>query len=249
MGLGKRMRLLANSVLRPFGMSFQRQSEVPQTEWDRQFSQWIREAEAAGRDPNDIGDERWGEDLLDVALSEHYLPHVDSDSVVLELGPGTGRLTRHLIGRCREVVAVDASTQVCDWIRRYLKGKGQYRVHRIDGPLLAMVPDESIDAVLAHGVVEHLDVEEIYWFLVEFHRVLRPGGIVAFNFDNVLADRGIEVMRQDGPGKRALFRLHHPDTIRRLAEVTGFADVRLSCPEGRIGFANIMKQGTPGPGG
>jgi SAM-dependent methyltransferase len=203
--------------------------------------QWIRETEAEGRDPNDLGDERWAEDLLQEGLSEHYLPSVVPASVVLELGPGTGRLSRHLVGRCRELIVVDSSPLVCQWIQRYLQDKGTFSVHRIEGPFLPMLGDGQVDAVFAHGVIEHLDLDELHWFLVEFLRVLRPGGVVAFNFDNVLTDRGIEVMTQDGPQRRALFRVHHPDSIRRVAEALGFVDVRVFPSTGRVAFARFKK--------
>jgi SAM-dependent methyltransferase len=139
-----------NAVLRPLDLQLSSVRAAPNV-WDRQFVKWIRDAEATGRDPNDIGDERWREDLLDTALEEHYLPAVGRDSVVLELGPGSGRLSRHLIGRCRELILVDTSQIVCDWLSRYLDGKGQFRIFRIDGPRFMMVHDEEIDAVLGMG--------------------------------------------------------------------------------------------------
>lgn len=245
MRVGRMLIAGTNRVLRPTGLQLTMTDAPDPTIWDRQFMRWIREAEAAGRDPNDIGDDRWKEDLLDIALPEHYLPVVGQGSVILELGPGSGRLTRHLVGMCRELIVVDASPIVCDWIRRYLDGRGRYRVYRIEGPRIAEVKDEEVDAVLAHGVVEHLDPEELYWFLVEFGRVLRPGGSVVFNFDNVMTDRGVEVMLQDGPGKRALFRVQHPDGIRRVAEVGGFPDPVISTTPGRVAFARLTKPATP----
>jgi SAM-dependent methyltransferase len=238
MGLERVAVAWVNRILRPLDLQL---STVEPTVWDRQFVGWIRDAKAAGRDPNDVGDERWREDLLDTGLREHYLPAVGPESVVLELGPGSGRLSRHLIGRCRELILVDASQMVCDWLSRYLEGKGRFRVYRIDGPRLAMVQDKEIDAVFAHGVVEHLDLDELYWFLAEFGRVLRPGGKVGFNFDNVLTDRGVEVMLQDGPKDRALFRVHHPESIRRVAEVAGFEGIEIFSTPGRIGFVQLTK--------
>ena len=109
-----------------------------------------------------------------------------------------------------------------------------------------MVDDHEVDAVFAHGVVEHLDLDELYWFLVEFHRVLAPSGWVAFNFDNVMTDRGAEVMSQDGPGNRALFRVHHPESIRRVAELAGFPGIEIICTPGRIAFARLTKSGAGG---
>jgi SAM-dependent methyltransferase len=241
--MGTRRVLLTtiNRALRPFNFELSELRAPHRTIWDGHFTRWIREARASGRDPNDIGDERWSEDLLDIALEQHYLPNVNADSIVLELGPGSGRLSRHLIGACRELIVVDASPVTCDWIREYLSGKGRYRVYRSDGPRLPMVDDHEVSAVFAHGVVEHLDLDELFWFLVEFHRVLRPGGGVAFNFDNVMTERGAEVMSQDGPGNRALFRVQHPESIRRVAEVAGFSDVEIFCTSGRIAFARLTK--------
>jgi SAM-dependent methyltransferase len=218
-----------------------RADQADPTVWDREFARWIREAREAGGDPNDIGDERWAEDLHDEDLDTHYLSLVAPESVVLELGPGSGRLTRHLIGRCRELVVVDSSPMVCRWMEEYLARKGRFRLYLIDGPHLAMLGDEEVDAVFAHGVVEHLDLDELYWFLAEFHRVLKPGGAVVFNFDNVMTERGVEVMLQDGPDRRALFRVQHPEAIRRVASVAGFAQVELDCPPGRVSFARLVK--------
>jgi SAM-dependent methyltransferase len=241
MGVKQVLLATVNRALRPVDVQLTPVDAALPTIWDRHFTKWIQEARASGRDPNDIGDERWAEDLLDVGLEQHYLPIVGPDSVVLELGPGSGRLTRHLIDKCQELIVVDSSPIVCDWITRYLAGKGRYRVYAIDRPQFPMVSDDEVDAAFAHGVVEHLDLDELYWFLVEFHRLLKPGGKVAFNFDNVMTDRGAEVMSQDGPGNRALFRVHHPQSIRRVADVAGFSEVDVACSPGRIAFASLTK--------
>ena len=141
-------------------------------------------------DPNDTGDAEWGSDLLDEGLRDHYLPLLSPEAVIVELGPGSGRLSRHLIGRCRELVAVDNSRYVCKWMRGYLEGKGRFRVHRISGPRLPLLGDATADAVVAHDVFEHLDLDETYWFLSEFARVLHPGGKCSFNFDSPVTRTG-----------------------------------------------------------
>ncbi len=40
-------------------------------------------------------------------------------------------MTRHLIGKCAEIVAVDYSQVVCDHMSDYLRGKCKFRVLRI----------------------------------------------------------------------------------------------------------------------
>lgn len=106
--------------------------------WDHEFARWIADAERRGLDPNDVADKAWkpGEQVA----RDYVLPHVDQASVVLELGPGTGRITRHVLPRMREMVLVDFSAAVCDWLATYLRGSGRFRIHRLDAPAFPMVP-------------------------------------------------------------------------------------------------------------
>jgi len=226
----------ANTLLRPLNLRL-----MYQPQWDSHFKRWARQGSQAA-DPNDAGDAAWASDLLDVGLKNHYLPLLSPDAVIVELGPGSGRLSRYLIGHCRELIAVDNSKYVCKWMRRYLEGKGRFQVHHISGPRLPAVGDGTADAVVAHGVFEHLDLDETYWFLAEFARVLRPGGVCSFNFDSPATADGITVMRQfGGPGVRSMFRLHHPEDIRCVAAAAGFGSAEITETPTRIAFADLTR--------
>lgn len=162
--------------------------------------------------------------------------------MIVELGPGSGRLSRHLIGHCKELIAVDSSPYVCRWMCKYLDGKGSFQVHQLNGPRLPQLADATVDAVVAHGVFEHLDLDETYWFLIEFARVLRSGGTCSFNFDTVATPDGIAALRQyRGPGQRSVFRLHHPESIRCVAEAAGFQSVKIKETPTRIAFADLTR--------
>ena len=201
---------------------------APVPYWDSHFARWIAQGEAEGVDPNDIGDREWGSPRW--YIEGRLLPWIRPDSVVLELGPGTGRLTRHVIDGCREMILVDYSRFACDWLEQYLAGKGRFRIHCIDRPEMPMVADGCVDFAFAHGVIEHVGFDDLLWFLEEFHRVLVPGGHVWFDFDNVTTEEGIAWLRRfrSQPGDVNIFRFYHPETVRRLSEVTGFtvADLR-----------------------
>lgn len=226
----------ANALLRRLNLKL-----MYQPQWDTHFKRWARQGTGIS-DPNDAGDTDWASDLLDTGLKDHYLPLLSPDAVIVELGPGSGRLSRHLIGQCKELIAVDNSKYVCKWMSRYLNGKGNYQVHRISGPRLTALSDGTIDAVVAHGVFEHLDLDETYWFLAEFARVLRPGGVCSFNFDSPATADGIDAMRQfGGPGIRSVFRLHHPADIRCVAASAGFGSVKITETPTRIAFADLTR--------
>jgi len=199
-------------------------SPPPPGKWDKHFREWIDQARSRGTDPNDVGDEAWANDYLSTALPRFYLPYVDAQTRVLELGPGSGRVTRHLVGRCRRIELVDNSAFVLQWMQTYLADRCEFDTHLIDRPCLPGVPDESIDFVLAHGVVEHLDFDETAFFLDEFRRVLRPGGHVSFNYNSLHGEEGAEwfARHRREPGHRCIFRFYTPDYMRRLGQLSGF---------------------------
>jgi ubiquinone/menaquinone biosynthesis C-methylase UbiE len=230
-----RLKWAVNGALRPLGVKVERSG--PSRSWDAHFSRWTAEAKRRGIDPNDIGDAEWGSDLLDHALEMYYRPLVGAESVVLELGPGSGRLSRHLIGKVRKLIVVDNSDGVLAWMTEYLRGKGEHEVHRITGSAVPMVSASSVDAVFAHGVMEHLDLDEIFWFLVDFRRVLAPNGTIVFNFDNPTSIGGLQwVEESSGTDYRSHFRFHAPAAIRSVASAAGLISEIDERPD-RIAFA------------
>jgi ubiquinone/menaquinone biosynthesis C-methylase UbiE len=238
----KRVAQLTNAVLRPLGAQLVPYEPRPKP-WDADFLRWIREAEASGKDPNDVGDVAWDDDPLKHALEAHYLPHIHPDSVVLELGPGTGRATRHVISHCREMILADYSQLVCDWLSKYLQNKGRFKILLIDGPSLAAIEDQRVDMAFANGVFEHIDMDDLFYFLEEFYRVLKPGSVLSFNFDNVMTEEGVSWYREyrRGPGTKCLFKFYHPEAVRNLGEQAGFRLLKLSTSQSRFAFIELQK--------
>jgi ubiquinone/menaquinone biosynthesis C-methylase UbiE len=211
--------------------------------WDPHFDRWIKSAVARGVDPNDVGDEAWANDGLADVLNDLYLNYVPAGAVVLELGPGTGRLTRHLITRARKVELIDNSKFVIKWMNTYLAGKIDFRTHLVKGPQFPSVADDSVDTVVAHGVFEHLDFDETYWFLTEFRRVLKVGGHASYNYDTLHSQAGrdwfLEHRRE--PGSRCIFRFYTPDFMQRIAQVAGLEVVRSVATDRRLSHIVLMK--------
>lgn len=212
-----------------------------QRPWDDQFRSWIREAQERGRDPNDVADEKWSTPLP--ALEKYYFPLFSADSVVMELGPGTGRYTRHLLGKCREVVVVDYSVAVIDWMKEYFPGR-KIRTVLAKSYELLEIESNSIDAIIANGVFEHLYAEGAYHYLKTFQRVLTPGGRGCFNFDNIMSQGGFARFEKELPSEmdgRSIFRFYHPDMIGRMAEKAGLEVERMDTSEERFAFLTFRK--------
>ncbi len=102
---------------------------------------------------------------------------------VLDLGAGTGKLTRRLAARGLDVVAVDPSDSMLDQVRSFLPGTPALRVTAEAIPL----PSRSVDAVLVaqawHWVDPALAVPEVA-------RVLRPGGRLGLVWNHRDESRG-----------------------------------------------------------
>jgi ubiquinone/menaquinone biosynthesis C-methylase UbiE len=98
----------------------------------------------------------------------------------LEIGAGTGYFTLNLVraGILREAVATDISHRMLDRLSQTAEKLAlPVETRRADASKLPFA-DGSFDLVLGHAVLHHIpDLEAAF---AEFHRVLRPGGTLAF---------------------------------------------------------------------
>lgn len=101
------------------------------------------------------------------------------DSRILEVGPGTGHYTTQLARRCAEVVAVDSSLQMRDYLKARLDREGLTNVDVQAGRL----PDElnvteQFDGMLTVGVLNY--AEDLERALQSLAAVVKPGGWAIF---------------------------------------------------------------------
>lgn len=112
------------------------------------------------------------EEVLDV------LP-LERDATVLDLGAGTGKLTRVLVRRYRRVIAVEPLDGMRAILERVVPEAESLGGTAEQIPL----PDESVDGVFA--------ATAFHWFaheaaIAEIARVLRPGGTFAVVWNDVV---------------------------------------------------------------
>ena len=104
----------------------------------------------------------WLESRLNIAAND-----------VLEVGSGTGELWRHIDSTfAKSLTLTDFSSAMCDRLRE-VQLYSSATVKQCDAASLPFA-DESFDLVIANHMLYHLDSPEAA--LVEFSRVLRPGG-------------------------------------------------------------------------
>lgn len=152
--------------------------------------------------------------------------------VVLDLGGGTGGQAVRLAGAGHRVTVVDPSLDALAALARRAADAGvadQLRGIQGDAENLAdLVPAQSVDLVLCHGVLEVVD--DPAEALAAVHRVLRPGGRLSL----LVAQRHAAVLARVGSGqlRSALHLVRDPDgrwgsgdPLQRRFDLDGVADL------------------------
>jgi SAM-dependent methyltransferase len=111
-------------------------------------------------------------------ILEMLAPIRERDGLVVELGCGSGLLTRYLVDAGHRVIATDASPAMLDLARAYAAGAQEIRE--------LVLPDDPIpqaDAIVSIGhVLSYLpEASAIDRALIAIAEALRPGGLMALD--------------------------------------------------------------------
>jgi ubiquinone/menaquinone biosynthesis C-methylase UbiE len=181
----------------------------------------------------------------------------------LEIGAGTGYFSLNLLqaGAVREATCTDISPGMM----RTLTGNAArlglaVRTARADAESLPFA-DQSFDLVLGHAVLHHLpDLRRAF---SEFHRVLRPGGRIAFAGEPSRTGDRLAALPKKGanavaPLWRAVLRAAplppaarsdgsepeaHDHGLERLVDIHAFAPRDLIALAGEAGFTDVKVRG------
>ena len=150
---------------------------------------------------------------------------VTSDSIVLDVGCGIGRIEKYLAPYCRELHSVDVSREMLAQARARLAGIPNVHLHHTTATDLSCLGTETVDLAFSLLVLQHIEKEDAYLALREIHRVLRPGGIAYLQFPNLFADIYFRVFveaaeMETRPVHR--MRLYTPAEAVFLLEKVGF---------------------------
>jgi ubiquinone/menaquinone biosynthesis C-methylase UbiE len=179
----------------------------------------------------------------------------------LEVGAGTGYFSLNLLQAnvVRESTCTDISPGMVSTLNRNAQRLGlQVRTARADAESLPF-PDASFDLVLGHAVLHHLPSLERAF--AEFHRVLAPGGRIAFagepsRFGDRLASLPKNGAYRLAPAWRTLMRagpvppaaaqgssdqVEHE--LERCVDIHAFSPADLAGHARRAGFTNVRVRG------
>lgn len=109
---------------------------------------------------------------------------------VLELGCGVGRIGRELAPLCGQWSGVDISDNMLKVARNRTVHLSNVEFQLLSGASLSMFPDNAFDKAYSVAVLIHLDKEDLFLYLRELARVLRPGGLLYFDVWNLAHEVG-----------------------------------------------------------
>jgi ubiquinone/menaquinone biosynthesis C-methylase UbiE len=103
---------------------------------------------------------------------------------ILDAACGAGLYAEELVRRGGEVVGFDQSSEMIELANRRVPG-ADFRVHDLADPL-DWLPDASFDAVLIVLAIHYVD--DRVAALREFHRVLKPDGVLVVSTGHPVSD-------------------------------------------------------------
>ncbi len=119
---------------------------------------------------------------------------------IIDLGCGTGLLTRSLAAPGRTVIGVDPSATMLDFARRQ---PGADAVRWIKGDAAVIPQSGDADLVVSTGnAIQHISTEELPATLTHIAGALRPGGVVSFESRNPSFQEWERWMPQATTGER-----------------------------------------------
>ena len=147
---------------------------------------------------NDKKGKRWKEDEFYATgvrriqrLMEELSPYRgESKEKALDFGCGIGRLTFPLSAHYTEVIGIDISEVAIGMARQRREGANiSFQVNRTDS--LEQIEDNEMDLVLSLITLQHMRPRFSEHMIMEFIRILKPGGLVYFQVTDRLLLRDL----------------------------------------------------------
>jgi 2-polyprenyl-3-methyl-5-hydroxy-6-metoxy-1,4-benzoquinol methylase len=115
---------------------------------------------------------------LDRELLNRFAVEVYSLGTVCDMGCGPGHIARHLHHQGVHVLGIDLSPRMVEHARLLNPG-----IEFQQGNMSSLdVNDEAWGGIVAFYSIIHIPREEVIQVLLEFRRVLRPGGLLLLSF-------------------------------------------------------------------
>lgn len=162
--------------------------------WDRRSADDLAALEAVDNSGSETVARATGRRTADMVATAVDLQPGDS---ILELGCGAARIGRELIERCGHWTGVDISPNMIKVAGNRLAGHANAHLEVLDRTSLGMIESDSLDKAYTVAVLCHMDKEDLFLYLREFARILKPGGLAYVETWNLADPVGWERWRYE----------------------------------------------------
>jgi SAM-dependent methyltransferase len=147
----------------------------------------------------------------DIELLQELIQRLPRGAKVLDAGCGAGIPVTRMLSQSFDVIGVDFSEEQIRLARK-LVPETEFICRNIIG---LDFPDESFDAICSYYTIIHVPREEHRGLLQNFHRILKPGGLVLLCMGAGDLSEGIE---EDFFGTRMYWSHFDAETSLRMLE-------------------------------
>ena len=152
--------------------------------------------------------------------------HIEPGMNVLEMGCGTGYLTKELVKTKGQITAIDISPDLLKLAQDRVRDPKVF--FKIEDAQDLSFFDESFDTIVGSSVLHHLDIDKA---LAEFYRVLKKNGTIYFTEPNIMnpqivVQKNILLIKErmgDSPDETAFLRW----SLKKKIRVHGFDKIRI----------------------
>jgi ubiquinone/menaquinone biosynthesis C-methylase UbiE len=153
---------------------------------------------------------------------------------VLEIGCGVARIGRELAPHCEEWHGTDISGNMLTYAAERTTGLPNVYYHELPDNTLRIFEDDTFDAVYSSIVFMHLDKPDVFTYMKEAYRALKPGGRAYFDTYNLLAPEGwreflniCEYFPPGTPRPGHVSQFSTPQEIQKFMDEAGYDWVRV----------------------
>lgn len=125
-------------------------------------------------------------DNVENAKALKYYTNYDKDSVLMDIGSGLGFMANYLSSQVKKVYCCDISQSCLDLAKKNCEGLDNISFHKISRSAnrFHFAENAKIDLIYSFALFIHLNLYDIYWYLVDYHTILNKNGLVFFDYFN-----------------------------------------------------------------
>lgn len=158
-------------------------------------------------------------------------------SNIIELACGHGRHLPYYYDSAHSIILIDVNPSNIIFCKKRFPNLPKINFYVNSGSDFSQIPSCSITSIFCYDSMVHFDLRDVFSYIVDAHRVLKPGGCILFHHSNY----------DKGPGRYYTTNPHwrnymSANLFKHVAMLTGFTIVSqdiLNWGSGKNHYENI----------